>query len=155
MISWQKGYRNNRVEAKDANDEIERLIRKNGVASPEDIVKAAKPLRSILHNIFEWDDSIAAKGYRREQARSMVTSIRIEMLEDGELSHIPVYLSVVKDDRRGYLSSSVAMRDIDTAEMVLEEAIRGLEAWQRRFDSIDALSHAAGHVVEAIRKLRK
>lgn len=44
-------------------------------ALPEEIVDAAKHRESPIHDAFEWDDSVAATEYRKEQARELLRAV--------------------------------------------------------------------------------
>ena len=46
----------------------------------EELVKAARPKRSPIHKLFEWDDRIAAAEQRLIQARVMINSLQVEII---------------------------------------------------------------------------
>lgn len=78
----------------------------NGTLTPDAVVATARNPKSVLHDFFTWDDSIAAQQYRNEQARSLIRSVRIEFKTETR-----VYSSVgyVRDpelpnDEQGYTS---------------------------------------------------
>lgn len=43
--------------------------------TPEQIVDKARDENSVLHSLFEWDDTVAAEKYRKIQAQQMLTKI--------------------------------------------------------------------------------
>ena len=52
---------------------LEQMARRNnGVLMIDDVLQAAQDEDNILHRHFEWDDTEAAKQFRREQARSLI-----------------------------------------------------------------------------------
>jgi len=51
--------------------EIDRIYNKYGAVTPERLLAAAESQTSPLHRYFEWNDSVAARQYRLEQARAM------------------------------------------------------------------------------------
>lgn len=150
VISWKPGYSCG-VEAKEAHEEIERIRFDNGgCVSSAAIVDQSRDEKTPLHPAFEWDDYKAAERHRREQARHLVTAFRIETVASGEASAAPVYVSVVKEDVRGYMPIELVMEDRETAEFVIQEALNGLRVWQRRYESIEALSDAVSRVGRVI-----
>jgi len=74
-----KPQKNGVVGAKDAQkvgEHLKKLTIKNGnELQPEIIVEDAKKPKSILHQYFEWDDSVASEHYRKWQARRLMASI--------------------------------------------------------------------------------
>ena len=44
---------------------------------PQDLIDAAEPPDSELHDLFEWDDTIAARKWRLNQARKLIKSIEV------------------------------------------------------------------------------
>lgn len=48
-----------------------------GMITAEDVLHDAMDPTSPLHRHFEWDDSKAALEYRKEQARSLIQSVKI------------------------------------------------------------------------------
>jgi len=153
MVDWKAGFSPG-VDAKTAHEEVERIREKNdGLAAPAVIVDESRKKNAPLHPVFEWDDYTAAERHRRWQARQLVTAFRIEKIDHGEGNDIPIYVSVIKDEKRGYMPTDLAVGDEDTAAFVVREALTGLRAWQRRYEGIDALSHAVSGVRDLIEKL--
>jgi hypothetical protein len=74
-----------------AAKELERLQNIHISLSPEIIVKAAQSKRSVLHLLFEWDDTKAAYNYRIQQARTLLNNIQVTVVTDGESRRIDVY----------------------------------------------------------------
>ena len=56
--------------------EIEDVRKKSGL-TPETLLDKARSTRSSLHDLFEWDDSIAGRKYRKWQSRYFVNKIKV------------------------------------------------------------------------------
>ena len=56
-------------------DEI--AARERGNLEPQAVVDRARDPNNVLHDSFEWDDSIAGEKYRLEQARALITTIYV------------------------------------------------------------------------------
>lgn len=55
---------------------------------PQDLIDAAEPPESELHDLFEWDDTIAARKWRLSQARKLIKSI--EVIIEPRAGSLPV-----------------------------------------------------------------
>ena len=60
---------------RDAND---------GVLTPEIVVDVARDPAHPLHSRFEWDDSVAAEKYRRDQAHVLIQKAKVAYQPRGE-----------------------------------------------------------------------
>ncbi len=106
-----------------------------GKLTPRATVAAARDERSALHPHFEWDDAIAAEGYRVEQARTIISAIRV-VEDDGLAQPHHAYLSVMDGAGVAYRSHGEIQRSAELQLAVLRQAERDLEAWERRHDDL-------------------
>jgi hypothetical protein len=128
---------------------------RNGVLRPEDVVEAARPIRSPLHDFFEWDDTAAAREYRLWQARQM---IRVSViLLPGREESIKAFVSLM-DDRSteggGYRALVDVMNDNDRRSALLEEALAELRVFERKYSMFRELAEvirAARHIRQRVR----
>lgn len=108
-FTLRNGSRIKGVEADDLGTELERIDQEYGEIQPSVVVSEAKPKRSVLHPVFEWDDTKAAEQHRLWQARHLVRSVQI-VVSDGE--PIPAFYHVEIEDGGGaYRTASVVMQD--------------------------------------------
>jgi hypothetical protein len=122
--------------------ELEKVRKTNrGILRPEDIVEAARPARSPLHECFEWDDSKAGQEFRLWQARHMIRVC--VMLVDGETEPIRAYVSMMGDraeEGGGYRHMVDVMSDDDSRLRMLAEALNELKGFQRKYRRIRELA---------------
>jgi hypothetical protein len=120
---------------------VMRLERKHGECSPRMLVDAARPERSPLHSLFEWDDTEAADRWRAHQARQVINSIRVVV--DGQAEPIPAFVHVrrVTPDgtREGYMSTARALAG-PTREGVVRDALAQLNGLRRRYQQLSELA---------------
>lgn len=64
----------------------------DGRLSPDIVVAAAIDPTSPLHSKFEWDDTEAAKEHRRNQARALIRSVRVEFRTETFSFSAPAYI---------------------------------------------------------------
>ena len=116
-----------------------RLREENGdFLSPETVVEKAKPKASPIHDFFEWDNSVAAEKYRVWQARYLLGRIEVIVQSDGEDDQVRAFhnISVQTDGdehERGYVTLRDVQANADYLEIVLENALDEIKAWQKRY----------------------
>ena len=128
-----------------------------GILRPKDVVKAARDPDHILHPYFEWDDSKAAEMWRLEQARKLIQRVEVEIkLEKREPIRVRAYVSLREDRTQGdsYRSTIEVMSDADLRERLLEEALKEMEAFIRKYHVLDELAGVMSAMREALDSLR-
>jgi len=151
----------NKKKVQDYAEELERLAKKTNdkyfSLSPQIVVDAAREKKSILHECFEWDNKKAGESWRRQQARGLINSIEIIVEYDDEEKTTPAYISVKFDeedeDKRRYISSEIVANDSSLREMVIQQALNDLLAWQNRFKSFKELEEIFGAIKKVQKKL--
>lgn len=139
---------------------IKALEDADGRITPEAVIEAARDEGSPLHQQFEWDDSKAAHGYRLEQARTLIRSVKLLVtIEDRVISTV----HYVRDPRadageQGYVSVTQLRSEPEHARAMLRvEFSRAAACLHRAEDLADALGlrkdvAVAARRVEAVRK---
>jgi len=108
--SWTRRYG---VDPQVAGEIIQRA------GSADAVLVAAADPACPLHSLFEWDDSVAAVRYRLIQAREMIGSLRVEIVQpDKRVEHVAAFVNKV--DKTGYVP-------------VLEATSEQLTAAEKRF----------------------
>ena len=103
---------------------LERIRAKNDGLKPGDIVREAKRQASVLHQYFEWNDDLAAKSWRIEQAKYIVRCLVVVHVGEDQVEDITVraFMSVNEDDDRSYESIARIMEDPELRERLLQKA---------------------------------
>lgn len=117
----------------------------SGRLEPEFVVSAAKDTKSPLHPHFEWNDKVAAHAYRMDQARAIISLIRVDE-GDGKPPK-PAYLSVA-DNGVSYRSVKEVETSRDLQLIVLRQAERDLRAFENRY-------HMLADICETVRTARE
>lgn len=58
------------------------LYSEHGKLTPALVVADAQSKKSPLHECFEWDDSVAARKHRENQARTLIRSVKVILRTD-------------------------------------------------------------------------
>ena len=111
-----------------------------GEFTPSDIVEAARPETSPIHEDFEWDDLAAAEKYRVDQARHLVNRISVvitvnnKAVETRAFHSITIQTADEKIEQR-YTAIKLISANPDMREQVIDKALRELEGWKERYES--------------------
>jgi len=137
------------VSAQDVGETIEAVAERYGGVCPTwALVEEARPADHHLHRMFEWDDLIAAEAYRREQARHFVRDLRVVVEDDSGVEHVQAYVHVVRLEPagpiEGYRLTRLIVQSSDEYQQVLDEALHGLRAWERRYRHLSELDSVFG-----------
>lgn len=137
------------VSAQVVGERISQIEEKYGRAEAPVVLNDARPLRSPLHKCFTWDDGEAAEQYRLCEARQLIRSVRVVVKKGPEEKVHRAFVNVVfsKDEEseseRGYVSLDRAAADENMRNIILDQAIRDLQAWTRRYEEIREVSSMA------------
>lgn len=157
------------ADAKKIGPELEKLAQQ-GKSTASDIVEVATDPKSPLHNYFEWRDDMAAQRFREYQARVMVASVTVRVIDNsGDERAIRAFHSakVISMDtaeiKRGpkqhpYVTIDTVRENKEMADSVIQEALRQLVSWKtkystyrsifREFKQLDGVFEAIDHLEE-------
>lgn len=109
----------------------------DGTILPDDVVEAAKPKESPLHQCFTWDDQIAATFWRRHEARIIIRAL-VVVPENGA-SEVSAYTHVKasKDGSGGYYPTAAVLINEDLYTRALQEAMEGLAMAKHRLQELN------------------
>lgn len=153
---WTKRYG---VKAQIVGEIVERF--------PEDtaanLVREARRRASPLHKLFEWDNSAAADQYRLLQARVMIASLRVEVVDvRGRVNHVVAFVGSA--DRTGDLGP-VLEADADALSSAEAHCLRQMLAFKAKWrglqfaavvvSAIDGVHRTAARRPKKRRRARK
>lgn len=113
-------------------EEIE--LANGGRLTPDAVVRDAKRKESPLHDCFEWDVKKAAAAYWIEQARDLITSVRVVVHTETTKVNSVFYVRdpSAAHDKQGYVSVTRLRTDSDLArEALVAEFTRVADALRR------------------------
>lgn len=121
---------------------LTRIAKKNGgMLKVDDVLEEAQDVNSILHKHFEWDDSVAAASYRREQARALIQRCRITLVE-SEPMHIRAFVSLPadRDAGGGYRLTTTVLGDGNMREELLHDMRLTIARWSKQLNLLDSMT---------------
>lgn len=156
-ISWKQSVPNKGIDAQKAFDALEVIRHQNNGLTDDAVVAAAKPQEHTLHKWFEWDDSVAAVEYRRDQAKNLLRSIEVTYEERPEIK-TRVYEVEHKsrrcdEERTVYTTTEEILQNPEARDRLIAEAIRQAMAFRRRFKAIHELDAVMNEIDRAVEKI--
>lgn len=158
IYQWQEG-RSHKADAQQIGELVEQVSKElGGHETAPALVDAARDPESPAHGLFEWQDSVAGEMWRIHQARRVIGSLRVEVVnQEGVTTLAPAFyhVRVVEhgEVHEGYRPQLEVLANHDMREQALREALRYLEGFRRRYQQIVELSPvfaAVDEVIEAI-----
>jgi hypothetical protein len=127
--------------------------------TPEAVVDDARDPTSPLHDLFEWDDAVAAHNFRLQVARRIIRTVRIVSNLTESTVKVVRYVRDPRcaSDRQGYVSTATLRTREDLArEALANETGRVLACVARLRDVAEALglSEEVNAVLVAAEMLR-
>ena len=124
---------------------LHHLREENGGLRPEDVVEDAADPKSPTHDWFEWDDTEAARLHRITQARYLLRSINVVVKVNDEPQVTRLFYNVMVQ-QRVYVTVGEVQREEDMRRQVLEQALKALDSWRRKY----ALYQELFPIIEAV-----
>ena len=109
--------------------------------TPEEVLEKAKDPDTELHKCFEWDDTKAAHLYRINTARKIIQSIVI-VKDNSDKKEKPTAIRAIvskNEYNNKYEPVTLTVRNKDSYERLLAEALRELEMFKRKYSTIKEL----------------
>ena len=141
--SYRKGF-NFKVPAQVVGETLEELAQ-NGDLTSTRFLEASRPEDAPTHNLFEWNDSIAAERYRLQQATIAINSVEVQIVNESNASVISqaAFVNVVSKApaRSGsFTPIEVALSDENMRSTLLLNALNELKAFRRKYSQLSELA---------------
>lgn len=120
--------------------ELSKLEKQHGVIIPQDVVDRARPASSPIHDLFDWDDKSAGEKFRVWQARSYITTVKIEIMGKETEAFYNTTVMIDKVPVRGYYSAQRVLNDENMSKAILSQAIRELNYWENKYKHLKELT---------------
>ena len=140
------------VTADKAAEELERIRRKHGILKPELVVEESKSKRAVLHGCFQWDDTVAAAMYRKEQARKLINNITVIVVNENVTCKVRAMVNVsrAEDAGRSYIPITEAIHNDVAYKDLLNQAKDEMSAFVTKYSQIAELNPVKAEMLKAI-----
>lgn len=149
-----------KVPAQKVGERIEQLSRSGSVTAAA-IVDDARAEDSPMHPIFEWDDTEAAELYRQHQAKVMLSSLSITVTGGQAETKAITVRAFSNAEKSGYgktavyVSTAAAMQSEEQRSVILDNALRELEACRSKYATLSELTELFEELARQIAEVRK
>lgn len=140
---------------------LEEITENNGgELTPHLVVKEAKDKNSPLHEVFEWDNSIAGERFRVQQARELISCVIVEVKFDHTSRDQKAFFSVKntnenRESSRVYVTLNRVLTEPDLRKNVIADALREVEGWRIRYNQYVELGNIFKVIESTKRKVSK
>ena len=130
----------------------------NGLLNPTHVVERASDPDSILHAEFIWDDDTAAQAYRVAQAGALIRRVKLTLIRENHTTReIAVQTTRQFQSRQsqrsseaGYETVEAIMSDPVKRVELIDQVLRELSAYRRRYADLIALGDVWGAIDDAM-----
>ena len=153
---WWDGY-SRCVDANVVGGVVEQLEATNGSVTREDFLEVSRPDDAPTHDLFEWDDTVAAEKWRLRQSTSIINSLRI-VYEDksGDERKVSAFIQTsAPGERAVYENIQAALKDTGKRDAILNRLRGELDAFIIRNQNIEELSTILEEAAEKCKRRRK
>jgi hypothetical protein len=152
---YRDGYRPSLKNPQVVGERLQELRDKYGSLTPEIVVKDAKSKQSVLHNAFEWDDSVAAKHWRLHTARHLIRSVVIEQSDaTDDIRYKPAFVFIKTEQGPQYQSLARVLSDDELRLQVLNRAAKELDQWTKRYEDYQEFYLVIEQAHKATKRIR-
>ena len=139
-IRWTTGFPNLGKDAREIHSYI------SGFDNNPEMIDDARSEDSPIHEFFEWDDTVAAEEHRHYQCNLLRRGVKVVRKINGQENVAPAFITVkhrdtTKDQPTTFKPIEVILADPEGRDYLLEEAIRELIRFRRKFATLDSLAN--------------
>ena len=139
MVYKWKTY-NYAVPAEVVGKHFEKIEKKQGTLTAQNVLESARPEKSPIHNLFEWDDQKAAEQYRLKQATMLICNLSVEVETDNKPIVCRAYMDVTDKKIGSFMNVQSAFENKDTRDIVLNRALDELKAFKQKYKNLNELA---------------
>ena len=131
-----------KVTADEAAAELERIREKHGILRPEIVVDESREASAVLHRCFQWDDQKAAESFRKEQARKLIDSIQVVIVNSDVHYSVRAFVNVrpAEDAGRSYTPMTEVIHDAQMYADLLAQAKDEMSSFITKYSQLEELN---------------
>lgn len=149
VYQWKEGAKIS-VSAQVAG-EVCAAIESESELTAQRLVDESRPETAPLHAAFEWNDTIAAEQWRRHTARHIINSLVIRQTDQEP---VRAFFNI-RSDGPNYQSIQTIIKRPDAMECLLCEAYKELDAFRRKYATLERLRPVMESIDASIEQYRQ
>lgn len=140
------------VPAQVVGEHVAAIEERDGEVTKESFLDSARSKSSPVHKLFDWDNKVAGEKWRLQQAKNILSCLRINIVcEDRAPIKTRAFINIVPGSYNGrFISTELAMTNIDTRAGVLTRAQQELMAFKEKYGTLTELSHVIAVIDEYV-----
>ena len=139
------------VSANIVGKEFEKIEKRYGKVTSENVLESATPEESPLHELFEWNDGVAAYKYRLHQASVLICNLSCEVeVKKEKKIMVRAYHDVSTNTHGEFVNVDTAFKNVDSREIVLSRALAELQAFKQKYQNLKELAGVFEKIDELI-----
>lgn len=137
---------------KQVGEEFERIREAHGELKPEYVVEESRPEGALLHDLFQWNDTIAAELWRKEQASKYIRSVHVEIRNEKVTCTVRAFVNVTpaKSQPRQYIPMTEAILNKDAYADLLQQAKEEMAAFVRKYSQLEELNAVKAEMLKLL-----
>lgn len=150
------------VPAQKAGEYLKGLKETYGVLNKRILLDESRDEDALLHDCFEWDDTVAAEAHRLTQAQNFIKNMVCVVVDDsGEKKNsepVRAFVNVAKTENAesgSFVPLVEALSADETRKIVLNNALRELESFRKKYASLSELATVFESIDSAVRRYAK
>lgn len=142
--SYRRGF-NFKVPAQVVGETLEGLAQTGELTSAR-FLEVSRPEDAPTHNMFEWDDSVAAERYRLQQATVAINSVEVQIVNEATatVTSQAAFVNVIRKapaQSGSFAPIEVALSDENMRSTLLLNALNELKSFRRKYNQLSELSN--------------
>lgn len=129
-----------KVPAQVVGERIEQLDKEYGEVTAQTLLDDARPEASVLHPLYEWNDTVAAEKYRLSQSGKILSEL---VAVEVEIPDVPIeeplraFASISRKNEAGrYRPIVTIMSDTDMKKQVMDNCRAEIAAVERKYKGL-------------------
>lgn len=135
MVYKWKNYKYS-VPAEVVGKHFQKLEKKEGALTSQNVLESARSEKSPIHSLFEWDDTKAAEQYRLKQAAQLICNLTVEIETDDKPIECRAYMDVSEAKVGSFINVQSAFQSEESREVVLRRALNELSAFKAKYKNL-------------------
>lgn len=130
---WRNEYRGKHGDVNAVGKELAEIEKEKGSISANEVLEKAKDNNSVLHEYFEWDNTIAAEQHRLSQARYLIRMVVVKIEKSDQEQVVTRAFVEIRGEEGPYKSISVVIQDENYRKQLLAQARDDIKALQKKY----------------------
>lgn len=134
-----------KVPAQEAGEYIATISEKEGGITPGRLLDVSRDESALLHDCFEWDDTIAAEKHRLSQARLFLCNlvcVKVEENAPEETKPVRAFVNVMPAEhaKGNFKPLLKALTDDEERQIILNNAKRDAMIFENKYHFLEELA---------------